>query len=380
MKRLFSLFLALAFCLSLTGCRSESQKALKAAMDEANGYTTVDYVMDDGTMLEQTVIYDKNKVLVTVLGITGNTADNELWIRVENQSNQEIHVNVNSETLNGWQVDGSVGFDVEKGKMEKNSLWLDTYTLENLQIPSVGSVTLTGEVYDNDYDQIGSFDAELKTSAYGQQTDDYDPSGLVLYDDHDIKLVYQGLFNQDYASYALFYVENNRTNDIWLENGDELTLADGSILNAYLNEQIFSGARKLIRMDLDPTEIYDESIYYDEEDYYTENWDEWDESDDWDEWDEDGYFDWSNYLPFTMDLTIEDAYSYTQIDSVEGLTFGEDELDTTGEADSDTPEASPDTSEPVPDQSEVPPSRSEADPANEAPPVSTEEDRSILSV
>ncbi|MCD8008291.1 MAG: hypothetical protein LUF68_05070 [Clostridiales bacterium] len=114
MKRLLSLCLTAALCLALAGCASSEKQELKAALDEANGYTTVDYTMSDGTTLEQTVLYDKNGVVVTALGVEGATDDCYLTIRLENNTNSAVHLYSSSVQVNGWEASSSLWMDVSR--------------------------------------------------------------------------------------------------------------------------------------------------------------------------------------------------------------------------------------------------------------------------
>lgn len=335
MKRLLSLLLAAALCMGLTGCSSRSErKALRETMDEAYGYTTVDYQMDDGTTMEQSVLYDKQDIRIVALGITGSLNDCSLWIRVENHSDRDISVYSESPIVNGWQVDGgSYSATVKKGSMQKAAYWIYGDALRSLGAESIGDISFDWEVRDGKtYDTIDSFSAELKTSAYSEETLVYDTSGQTIYDDEDVKVVYQGLYSNGDSgrgSYLKFYVENNRKGKILLDNEETLTFTrNGSTyeLDGWMYERVKPGKR-LILLNL--------YIYSDTE----EDWEE--------EWDYDG--DLSSIQPFTMDLTITDTDSWNDLASLEEIVLGE------MDADSETsPEEMPPTEEVPGDESASP--------------------------
>jgi hypothetical protein len=354
MKRLTAIVLALTLCFSLTGCMSRSErKELKATMDEANGYTTISYAMDDGTELaEPTVIYDKNDVKVTVLGITGTDIQNgKIWYRVENNTKNTITFSVETLTVNGWDNDWWDSVTVEAGKMKKDSLTMSHVNVDWSELgidTTVGSFTMTCAVddYDNLDDEFTT--EELKTTAYGT-VEDIDLSGSeVVYDNNGVKIVFLNTGNYSgYSCPLTFYLENNTDNRVEINTTDSddvysLKLADGRVTDATIVEYLYPHSRTISRMYLFSDELYNDNLTWDE---YDEDWEE-------EDWDEDSV-DWSQLAPFTTSLTIStmsySLYTYNSektLDTVE-VTFGTElAAQETAPADGDT-SAEADTSAPA---------------------------------
>lgn len=292
MKRFLSLCLTAALCLALAGCASSDKQELKETLDEANGYTTVDYTMDDGTTLEQTVIYDKNGIVVTALGVKGRAGYCYLWLRMENNTSGAVTLWTDSAQVNGWEVDNSLWMKVSKNSMGRE--YVSFYPEDaGLELDSIQTITLNCEMWDNDYNTIDTFTATLETSAYTGASADEELPGDVLYEGNGVTLTFGGLKQERYSSYGKlqFYVENTGAKSITLE-GNEFLLSGGQELEVSLYKEVSAGAKKAFYVYIDQDDIYDPVTgayeYYDEDDET---------------------FDWTALMPFTMDVTVYEGYS-----------------------------------------------------------------------
>ncbi|MCD7756645.1 MAG: hypothetical protein LUH45_00505 [Clostridiales bacterium] len=303
MKRFLSLCLAAALCLALAGCASSEKQELKATLDEANGYTTVDYTMDDGTTLEQTALYDQNGIVVTALGVKGRAGYCHLWLRLENNTSSAVTLNGNSVQVNGWEMDSSLWMKVSKNSMGRE--YASFYPEDaGLELDSIQTITLECELMDGDYDTIDTFTATLETSAYTGELADEELPGDVLYEGDGVTLTFGGFQQERYSSYTKmqFYVENTRSNYIVLE-GEEFRLAQGWELDATLYETVSAGAKRAFSVYIYPDDVYSELGYYVE--YFT------DSEGNSEIYDEDGAFDWTALMPFEIDLSISDRHYET---------------------------------------------------------------------
>ncbi len=304
MKRFLSLCLAAALCLGLAGCASSEKQELKATLDEANGYTTVDYTMDDGTTLEQTVIYDESGIVVTALGVKGRAGYCYLWLRLENNTSSAVTLNGNSVQVNGWEMDSSLWMKVSKNSMGRE--YVSFYPEgAGLELDSVQTITLDCELQDDDYNTIDTFSATLETSAYTGEMPDEELPGDVLYEGEGMTLTFGGFQQEQYSSYTKmqFYVENTRSNYIVLE-GEEFRLAQGWELDAILYETVSAGAKRAFSVYIYPDDVYDSDLGYYVE-YFT------DSEGNSEIYDEDGTFDWTALMPFEIDLSISDRHYET---------------------------------------------------------------------
>ncbi|MCD8051631.1 MAG: hypothetical protein LUE89_08140 [Clostridiales bacterium] len=334
MKRLLSLFLAAALCLVLAGCASSEKQELKAALDEANGYTTVDYTMDDGTTLEQTVIYDENGVVVTALGVQGSADTCRLWLRLENNTSDDVTLWTDSVQVNGWELDSVLWLEVSKNSMGRE--YVSFYPEDaGLELDSIQTITLDCELQDDDYNTIDTFTATLETSAYTGALPDEELPGDVLYEGNGVTLTFGGIQQERYSSYAKlqFYVENTGKKFVTLES-EAFRLYDDYEMDVFLYETVSAGAKKAFYIYIEQDDIDDAEMGT----YYYEY--------DGDDWEEDT-FDWTVYMPFQMELTIIKAYSEVLdtptvtidtndvelVDEDEAADWGEETATVTDEAD-----------------------------------------------
>ncbi|MCD8189731.1 MAG: hypothetical protein LUD78_05850 [Clostridiales bacterium] len=335
MKRLISLFLSAALCLALAGCASSEKQELKAAMDEANGYTTVDYTMDVGVTREQTVIYDENGIMVTALGVQGSTDSCRLWLRLENSTGDEVTLWSSSVQANGWELDSVLWMNVSKNSMGRE--YVSFYPEDaGMELDSIQTITLTCELWDDNYNTIDAFTATLETSAYTGELADEELPGDVLYEGNGVTLTFGGLKQERYSSYGKlqFYAENTGSKSVTLD-GDAFRLSDGQEMAATLYETVSAGAKKAFYIYIDQDDIYDPET----EEYY--------DSYDWEE----ETFDWTVLMPFTMDLTVYKGYSEVLdeatitidtavelVDEDEAADWGEETVTATDDTDTATEE------------------------------------------
>lgn len=298
MKRFLSLCLTAALCLALAGCASSEKQELKAALDEANGYTTVDYTMDDGTTLEQTVIYDENGIVVTALGVQGSADSCRLWLRLENSTSDEVTLWTGSVQVNGWEMDSVLWLEASKNSMGRE--YVSFYPEDaGLELDSIQTITLTCDLWDDNYNTIDTFTATLETSTYTGELPDEELPEDVLYEGNGVTLTFGGVKQERYSSYGKlqFYVENTGSKSVTLE-GDEFQLSGGQELEVSLYETVSAGAKKAFYVYIDQDDIYDPRTdayeYFNEYDGET--------------------FDWTAFMPFTMKLAVYEGYS-TVLDS-----------------------------------------------------------------
>ncbi len=336
MKRFLSLCLAAALCLGLAGCASSEKQELKATLDEANGYTTVDYTMDDGTTLEQTVLYDKNGIVVTALGVKGSTDSCRLWLRMENSTSSAVTLWANDAQANGCELDSVLWMEVSKNSMGRE--YVSFYPEDaGLELDSIQTITLNCELWDDDYNTIDTFTATLETSAYTGELADEELPGDVIYEDegNGVTLTFGGLKQERYSSYARlqFYAENTGKKSVTLES-EAFRLYDDYEMDVLLYETVSAGAKKAFYIYIEQDDIDDAEMGT----YYYEY--------DGDDWEEDT-FDWTVYMPFQMELTIIKAYSEVLdtptvtidtndvelVDEDEAANWGEETETVTDEAD-----------------------------------------------
>lgn len=178
----------------------------------------------DDTTIDKQVILDTNDVRVTVTGLSlGGLIGPELDVEVENKTDKEINVGVDRVAVNGIMIDGIFSCSVKDGEKETDSIMLDILSLEKVYLAKIKDIEFNLIVSDaTTWDKLSESGLiKLKTSEkwYNQ---DYNSNGQVLFNEEGLKIVAQGLKNDDYFGHdLLLYIENNTTSDLVIESKDE---------------------------------------------------------------------------------------------------------------------------------------------------------------
>ncbi|MBQ8935386.1 MAG: hypothetical protein IJ049_03165, partial [Oscillospiraceae bacterium] len=154
MKRTLALLLALACVFSLTGCRTrEERQTMRRQLDYANGTLEPDLPdhleTEDGTTLDEQVIYDKKGVTITALGIYEDTNYYYIPFSFRNNSKEDLSWFVDAITVNGWISFGWLedAEQVVHGGLDYNTLRIDRDSLSAVLRPGriTGSFVLEDE-------------------------------------------------------------------------------------------------------------------------------------------------------------------------------------------------------------------------------------------
>jgi len=116
---------------------AELQAIISAATEELNSRHASDTSTDGALhMVEGTVLLDQNNITVTLTGNiesygSSESAFMELEAIVENNSSDPIYVNVDSSSINGWEVFGAGIADIGAGKKKKGTF---TFMISDAEI------------------------------------------------------------------------------------------------------------------------------------------------------------------------------------------------------------------------------------------------------
>ena len=264
MKRLISLLLAAALCAGLAGCSDhyERQKR-KEALDELNGYTTIDYSLKDGSRLEQTVIYEKEGIKVTILGMKEDDYSICLWARLENGSDRKVRFSVEDLVADSWEINGSLWLEAEKGGIDRKCAYLDADELATVAPEGFGTLTVNGTVMDEEYQTLDRVSAQLKVTGGGTAMETPELQGQVLYDDMGVHLEYLGVAGSRYSKYLQFYVKNDRDAPVNLRNDDGV-FAQGRYgevkLTSGIYERVGAGHKRIVMIWMDDSQLNGQTL------------------------------------------------------------------------------------------------------------------------
>ncbi len=164
--------------------------------------------------IEETELYNADGVTVTATGFDAEASYGpEIQIRVTNDSDRTVDITAEDVEVNGFMMDPGLLYVVASpGGMADSEITLYNFVLDANGIDTVAAVTLSIVVSDDEtYEEIGRSDRmTLTTSAAEGFTQTVDDSGDVLYDADGIRVVCQGLKEDDvWDGDLVIYAENN---------------------------------------------------------------------------------------------------------------------------------------------------------------------------
>ena len=257
MKRLFALALALCLVFSLTGCGSKADRTdRKEALSAMKGNYTTDYAMDDVTEITPTELYNDSDIIIKLVGISGTTDAPSLAFAVRNGTKSTLHFSVNYLQINGCVM--NCYFD--KSQLSARTVTMNTLEAYNDFSPLnpygdyVWSISLSFDLYDDDYNTIGTVTYDDTTSSY---TGDEEPVTLEGYNLLDQDGFTANILQVDIgetASTVTMYFQNDTDQHIYFST-NHVTL-NGEEASLWFWDELQANARTL-----EYSYIYDEDTY-----------------------------------------------------------------------------------------------------------------------
>lgn len=257
MKRLLCLLLALACLTALPGCRDhEERQEMRRQLDYANGHTQPktyeDCALNDGTILEEQVLCEKNGITLTAMGIYEEEDFYCIPIRVRNDSGKSFDCFVYGiMTVDGWAVYGDFWLEVVAGGMDDEILRLDKDDLRYLDEQNIHEIS--GTVYGY-FDEGDDAIQESFTITLGDKAEETAGiPGTVVAEKNGVSFWYLETIRQDYFVTYLFCVENTSGAAVFLDFGDEGVVVNGDTQEpCFYNQsvQVPAGAKALYEVTL----------------------------------------------------------------------------------------------------------------------------------
>ncbi len=228
MKKTLVFLLMTACIVSLAACGSDSTDQTDAVSEESgtgdaaadavsarqeDSIKTSDTVFTEATV-EDTELYNANGITVTATEFDANASYGpEIGIRVQNESDRTVEISAGDVSVNGYMLDPGLLYIVAMpGQTIEDVLTLYNFVLDSCGIDTVAEVALSIIVTDDEtLEEIDVGDrVTLTTSAAEDFTQAVDDSGDVIYDEDGIRVVNQGLQQDDiWDGDLVLYFENN---------------------------------------------------------------------------------------------------------------------------------------------------------------------------
>ena len=242
---------------------SQSDSAVQEVDPPASGSVTAqptfqEETTDSGSIsIEQQVIYNKDSIKITVTALETDSYYTSLCLLTENNSQKNIRITSENSSINGLMFYSSCYINVSPGKKSNDKILFHTKDLKGANITAIKDIEFTLVLSDPDtYQEIDTSDI-IKISIPGNENyvQTYDDSGIVAYEDSNIKIVAKKVSASDEqpCSNVSFYIENNTGKDIHLS-------ANNVSVNGYMVGSLYFPNIRADRRLLDSGAFYDTDL------------------------------------------------------------------------------------------------------------------------
>ena len=252
MKKILAVLFAIIMCFSMVACSSEStltenggQSKVDNTGNVAEEETPEQEQEDLPSTIEETVIYEKDSIKVTVTGLDNSGfMGPEIKMLFENTGDKDVTVQTRNCVINGYMINTMMSVDVAAGKKANDSLTLMESDLDEAKIGKLTDISFDLAIIDpTSFSTIDETELFLLNTSYtGKYTQEYDDSGTVIYEANDIKIISKGVEADDIFGQSLnLYIENNSENTIIIQS-DSVSV-NGFMINAMFSSTVLPSAK-----------------------------------------------------------------------------------------------------------------------------------------
>ena len=232
--------------------------------------------------VESHVIFEDSGIKITVKELDMDAFFGpELKFLIENDTEEDVEVTVNSVSVNGYAISSYLFTDVSAGKKANDYISLSESDLEERGISVIADIELDFIVYKNDsWDLICQSDMiRIETSAAVGFVYTYDESGVEAYNDNGVLIVTKGIDEDEFLGESVVVYIYNK-NDAAVTVSARNVSVNGFMLDPIFSVSVPAGKHALQKLyffdsDLEENEIEHlddvEITFYI---YYTDTWDD----------------------------------------------------------------------------------------------------------
>ncbi|MBE6650592.1 MAG: hypothetical protein E7613_04690 [Ruminococcaceae bacterium] len=280
MKKLLSVILVLSLMTAafwLVSCGDNKEESAKTPAEntpvetpdttpDENKEETPDQKVEEPTVpdvitVDEQVIYDNDGVVITAKGLAEDILfGTTLKLLIENNSDKNISVGVDSMILNGFEMFPLFAEDVAAGKKANAELTLSFEELEKVGIKTLGLIELVFEIYDPEtYDTYALSDlVAVKTNAYEVMDTEITAEGTELYNANGIKVVTLGMEDTILGKSICLYIENTSDKNVTL--GTDSFSLNGFMIEPLFYEDVSAGKKVIGSIDIATSDLEDNGI------------------------------------------------------------------------------------------------------------------------
>lgn len=213
--------------------------------------------------IEEAVLLDANGLKITAKSLkTDGFMGPSLKLLIENDTSQNLVVQVRHVSVNGYMVDSTMSCDVAAGKKANDELTFMGSSLKVAGITTIADMEFTFHVFDGDtWKEVMDSDLiRIETSAAEGFEYTYDDSGDVLYSGNGVDIVLKGLDTDEswFGPGIVLYIYNSSDRDVMIQVRD--VSVNGFMVDTIFSSDVDAGKHCLdavtfLRSDLEENEI-----------------------------------------------------------------------------------------------------------------------------
>lgn len=185
------------------------------------------------------VLYEDADILV-LADWDGTPIDSDIPIFVQNFTGEDLTVCTDGVAVNGCMVEDVFFYcDAYRDSVSRATLWVDMETLGERGIKEGQYIQMTIDVTDEDYNVLVDDAPVTLGSEYTQELSD---SGMIIYDQDGFRLVYKGMYEDQFGDPLLVFYGENAT-EHWMELSSNELWIDGEETGCWLWQKFLPGTR-----------------------------------------------------------------------------------------------------------------------------------------
>lgn len=262
MKKIFLLFLIVFLTVGCSSQSTDSSSNSNNNSAETNNNNSAETNNNEKAQasLSETIILDENEVVVTAKEIKESIFGTDLTVSIENNSEKNLTFQIRDSSINGYMIDALFSCDVAAGKKANDSITFSNTQMELCNIKDISDIEFSFYIFDDNWDDyLVSNLVTLKTSISDSYKYEFDDSGLELYNDGSIRIIYKGLDTESIlGSDVLLYIENMSDRNICVQARN--ASINGYMINPLLSEEVVPGKRAIADMTIMSSDLESNNI------------------------------------------------------------------------------------------------------------------------
>lgn len=214
-----------------------------------------------GVTIEESIIYNEGGIVITVKGFDKNSIFGpQIKLLVENNSDKNIAVQTRKSSINGYMASFLFSCEVAVGKKSNDTLTIQSSELKDCGITTITDIEFSLHIFcSDDWNTIADSDMiHLQTSAASSYVQQYDDSGITMYDENGIKVIAKGIVDKALGPALMLYVENNTEHPIAVQSRD--TSINGFMISTLMSIEVRPGKKAVDTMSFMNSSLKDNDI------------------------------------------------------------------------------------------------------------------------